>query len=223
MKTDNTLSLQGILQYLPEISKEQMLKTIFIYDRLESTNVTAKEMAVSGAQHGTVVISNSQSAGKGCYGKTFFSPPDCGLYMSFIISPDQFSSADTADLITVQAAALVCRAIESITGKSLNVKLVNDIFLNGKKICGILTESVIGAQNHNILCIILGIGINFNTPVSAFPEELKPIAGSLFETASPPITRNHLAAEIIKQVIFSKPTLNKEELLEAYNQRLFIP
>jgi len=223
MKTDNTLLLQGILSHLPDNIKKQMSSRIFIYDCLESTNITAKKMAAAGAEHGTVVFSNYQTSGKGRRGKTFHSPPDYGLYMSFILSNNQPHKEDTTDLITVNAAVAVCRAIESITDKRPKVKWVNDILLDGKKICGILTESVIGAQSHCVYGLILGIGINFSTPMSAFPKTLQQIAGSLFETSSPPVTRNHLAAEIIKQVIFPETELSKEELLDLYNQRLFIP
>ena len=191
MKTDNTLSQQGILSYLPETEKERMSKYIHIYDCLESTNSTAKEMALSGAEHGTVVIADSQTAGKGTRGKTFCSPPNHGLYMSFILSPAQIQiHPDTTEQITVSAAEAVCRAIESITDKTPKIKGINDIFLGNKKICGILTESVIGAQSHKIQCLILGIGLNFNTPTSAFPVELQHIAGSLFETQTTTITRN---------------------------------
>jgi len=204
MKTDNNLSLQGILSYLPKSERDQMSKCIHIYDCLESTNSTAKEMALSGAAQGTVVIANSQTAGKGTRGKTFHSPPNHGLYMSFILSPAQIKiSPDTAEIITVSAAKSVCRAIESISDKKPIIQGINDIFLNGKKICGILTESVISSQTHKIQCLILGIGLNFNTPPSLFSPELQNIAGSLFYTQSTPITRNQLIAKLIDYLLFS--------------------
>jgi len=193
------LSVQGILFFLPQALKDKMHERIFIFDCLESTNDTAKEMAVSGAGHGTVVIADYQTKGKGCHGKSFFSPSGYGLYMSFILRIEELVSTNP-ETITTSAAVSVCEAIEAVSDKKPKVKKVNDIFLNEKKICGILTESVIGAQSHKMDFIILGIGINFNTPISEFPMELQGIAGPLFDAAPPPITRNRLAAEIIANI-----------------------
>jgi len=220
MKTDNTLSLEGIVHFIYAANKSQMSTRIHIFDCLESTNITAKEMSLSGAEHGTVILADSQTAGKGCRGKSFFSPQNHGLYMSFILDAERLP-LNTPTLVTVFAAVAVCEAIEAITDKTPKVKWVNDIFQDGKKICGILTESVIGAQSHNIRNIVLGIGINFNTPKSDFPEELQEIAGSLFEAQSPSVTRNHLAAEIINRVVYPYSQYNEKELLDKYNQRLF--
>jgi len=199
---ENTLSVQSILKYLPKSGREKMSKQIKIYDCLDSTNITAKNLALSGAMPGTVIIANSQTAGKGCHGKVFHSPPDHGIYISFVLDTEQLNYS-TPPLITVSAAVSVCKAIEALTDKRPKVKWVNDILLDGKKICGILTESVISAQSHKIQCLILGIGINFDTPASEFPKELQQTAGSLFDTQPAPITRNQLAAEIINRILFT--------------------
>jgi len=221
MKSDisNKLSAQSISFLLPEDIKNEMQKRIFFFDSLESTNITAKDKAAAGAEHGTVVIADYQTAGKGCRGKTFFSPAGRGIYMSFILDAG-FICLNNPASITASAAVSVCQTIEYTTGKSPKVKKVNDIFLDGRKICGILTESVIGAESHNINFIVLGIGINFNTPLSDFPEELQGIAGSLFESETPPVSRNELTAEIIKAILYPKVKLNEEQMLEEYNKRL---
>ena len=203
----NNLSAQSILSFLSENIKEEMQKRILFFNNLESTNITAKELAAAGAEHGTVIIADYQTAGKGCRGKTFFSPAGYGIYISFVLHANLLSFENPAS-ITASAAVSVCQAIEYVTGKSPKVKKVNDIFLNGRKICGILTESVIGAESHKMPFIILGIGINYNTPISDFPEELQSIAGSLYETQSPPVTRSQLIAEIINNILFPSNSSN---------------
>jgi len=137
-KDENTLSVQGIISHL----SQDIHKNVIVYDSLESTNITAKKLAKSGAEHGTVIIADHQSTGKGRHGRSFYSPSGCGLYMSFILHPDRFHF-NTPTLITAYAAVAVCEAIESVTDKAPKIKWVNDIFLGDKKICGILTESVI--------------------------------------------------------------------------------
>ena len=219
LSKSDKLSAQSILFYLPEDIKDEMQRRILFFDCLESTNITAKDLAAAGAEHGTVIIADYQTAGKGCRGKTFFSPAGCGIYMSFILDAGFFDFENPAS-ITASAAVSVCRAIETATGKFPRVKKINDIFLDGKKICGILTESVIGAESHNINFIVLGIGINFNTPVSRFPEELQGIAGSLFESETPPVSRNELTAEIITSILYPKVKFDEEQMLEEYNKRL---
>jgi len=215
----NILSVKSMLPYLSQDIRTHISERIFIYKSLESTNITAKDMAITGAEHATVIIADSQTAGKGCHGKSFHSPPAFGLYISFILYPEMINYNLPAS-ITAFAAVSVCQAIESVSDKTPRIKRVNDIFLDGKKICGILTESVIGAESHNTHFIILGIGVNFNTPISEFPEELKHIAGSLFEAKSPPVTRNRLAAEIINRIIAPEYQYSEEEMLKLYEQRL---
>jgi len=217
----NTLSIQGISAFFPNSVRDRVSNHIHIYDSLESTNITAKEFSLSGAAHGTVIIADSQTKGKGRHGKAFHSPPGHGIYMSFVLNPDQLSIS-TNSLITLSAAITVCEAIEAVTDKSPKVKWVNDIFLDGRKVCGILTESVIGAQSHIQQGIILGIGINFTTPLHEFPDQLQQTAGALFEAQSPPITRNQLISEIIYRIIYPNASYSEEELLVLYSIRQFL-
>ena len=220
-KSDDNLSVYGMLPYF---SQELCSYTgqIHIYDCLESTNETAKEMTRSGAgKHGAVIVADHQTAGKGRYGKTFYSPPNHGLYVSFILDPVQLGFS-TPTLVTAFAAVSVCEAIEAVSDKSPQIKWVNDIFLDGRKICGILTESVTSAGNDNSQWLILGIGVNFNTPLSEFPEEIRHAAGSLFVTENPPITRNQLAAEIINRIVSSYNQCGECNMLEKYRSRMFL-
>jgi len=220
-KSNDILSVQSILPYLSHSSKIVTPERIHIYDSLESTNITAKEMAQTGAEHDTIVIANYQTAGKGRQGKTFHSPPDHGLYMTIILHASELSFS-TPTLVTALAAVSVCEAIESIVNKAPQIKWVNDVFLDGKKICGILTESVSMPDSPGVQRIILGIGVNFSTPPAEFPEELQHIAGSLFGTEKPSITRNQLAAEIINRIISPDNQHNEKEMLEKYRKRMFL-
>ncbi|MDF2558452.1 MAG: biotin-protein ligase [Bacillales bacterium] len=210
---NNILSVQGILPYL---SNENFSKKIHIFHSLESTNKTAKEMAINGHEHGTVIISDSQTSGKGRYGRTFYSPSGSGLYMSFILRAE-YLNLPTVPLITSATAVAVCRAIESVTGKEPKIKWVNDIVLENKKICGILTEAMSNFESGTIDWIIIGIGVNIDT--NDFPDELKGIAGSLFSSVSEGTIRNRLAAEITNILLSSNDWLDNPQVYTEYKSR----
>ena len=185
---------------------------IYVFDELDSTNEYAKELAAKGAPHGTVIMARRQSAGKGRLGRSFYSP-EGGLYMSVIIRPDFDMSK--VGLVTTAAAVAVAEAIDEValkeadkddSGYSANrealIKWVNDVYVDGKKVCGILAEGV--STNHtktsaaasgNLDAIILGIGINTST--EGFPEELTSIAGAVTGDYS----KDALAASIISKVL----------------------
>lgn len=219
LSTDNDIiSVEGMLPFL--LCKENADK-IFVYDCLESTNKTAKEMAIEKASHGTTIIAGSQTAGRGRYDRSFYSPPGHGIYMSFVLHPEKLGFT-TPTIATSFAAVTVCEAIEAITDKTPKIKWVNDIFINRKKICGILTEAVTDFESGNIQWIVIGIGINFSTPERDFPEALRQIAGSVYMDGNAPTTRNHLAADIINRIVTSANQHNEEKILEQYKQRLFM-
>ena len=216
------LSSQGIEPYLCENA------VIQVHPSLESTNDTAKSIQNSG--HGTVVMADYQAAGRGRHGRSFFSPPGCGIYMSVVLHPERLQLDDLA-LATPMAAVAVCEAIEAITPKTPQIKWINDVLLEGKKICGILTESVLcplqqgSPQNQEISHIVVGIGINFYAPTDGFPEEISQTASALFEPpaihgAGCNITRNQLAAEIINRLLAQENT--SQRVIAAYKKRLFM-
>jgi len=179
------------------------------YDTLESTNETAKELARAGAVHGTVVVARQQSAGKGQRGNSFFSPPDSGLYVSFVLRPEgsvlrpEGSVLDTPDQLTVWAARQVCAAIHELTDLSPRIKPVNDVLLDGKKVCGILTEAQTISGSSMPQWLVLGIGINVSTPADAFPPELRDKATSLFPDGDAPISNEQLLDELTKRIVHS--------------------
>jgi len=217
-ENNDIISVQGISPYL---STEDSSEKIFVYDSLESTNKTAKEMAISGAKHGTVIIADNQTAGRGRYDRKFFSPPGHGVYMSLIIHPSRMWF-ETPTLLTIFAAVSVCETIESMTNMKPQVKWVNDIFLEGKKICGILTEAVFDMESGNIQWIVIGIGINFSTPSIDFPDDLQKIAGPVFAYGNPTCTRNQLIAGIINRMVSPDIQRSEKQIIEEYRQRLMM-
>lgn len=225
----DVLSAEGILPY---IRRPFSGDRIHVFKTLESTNYTAKKMALEGAPAETVVIAEEQTKGRGRMGRSFYSPSGSGIYISFILKP-QFDMAKSV-LITTAVSVAVCRAIEKVTGISCQIKWVNDIYLGDKKICGILTEAVTDFESGHIEYIVPGIGINYSTRQSAFPDELAEIAGSLFEKPlqasdlqndglnRDTISRNRLIAEVIDQVLEMNETLETKEFIQEYKARSFI-
>ena len=150
--------------------------SIRYFDTLDSTNTYAKELAKNGASEGTVIVANSQTCGRGRMGRSFFSPKDTGIYMSIILRPKV--SAESSLLFTTAAACAVAKTAEKHTGAKAQIKWVNDVYQNGKKICGILTEGQINPDG-NLDFAIVGIGINLKSPKGGFGE-LSSVATAMF-------------------------------------------
>ncbi|MCL2356714.1 MAG: biotin--[acetyl-CoA-carboxylase] ligase [Defluviitaleaceae bacterium] len=174
-------------------------ENLHIYPSTDSTNILAKQAAIAGAEHFTVIMADEQTAGKGRYGKSFASPAGCGIYMSFVLRPPEIR-LEMPTLVTAFAAVAVCEAIEAVCEKSPKIKWVNDIFLNNRKICGISNEAGTDFESGEISWIVTGIGVNFREPPGGFPDEIKGIAGAIFADECPQISRNRLAAEIITRM-----------------------
>ena len=147
------------------------------FDTLPSTNTFLRELAAEGASEGVVAVAAAQTAGKGRLGRSFFSPADTGLYMSVLLRP--LLAAEDAPRITTAAAVAVCEALEEVCGVHPGIKWVNDIFLDGRKVCGILTEASFDAETGTLSYAVTGIGINVYEPKGGFPEELRDIAGAV--------------------------------------------
>lgn len=182
----------------------------------DSTNQTAKALALEGAPHGTVLLADRQQNGRGRRGHSFFSPSG-GLYMSMILLPEHYRFVRTEAYMAFAAVA-VCAAIESVCRLSPQIKPVNDILLGGKKICGILTEAVADLESGDLGWIVLGIGINVRTAPEDFPPELREIAGSLRESRVSGL-RCRLAAELMNRILGSEPP-QEEALFADYRARL---
>ncbi len=160
---------------------------ITTYQILPSTNTKAKEMILAGAREG-VILAEKQTAGRGRLGRSFFS--ENGLFMSIILAPDQIGLP--AELLTSATAAAVCRVLRQ-RGFDVGIKWVNDLYFEGKKACGILTEAV--SSGNTVLGYIVGIGLNLG--VSDFPEELADIATAI---PIPCEKREELLREIVAEL-----------------------
>lgn len=152
---------------------EWVAKEVLYFDTIDSTNIKAQELAEKGYQSGTLVVADKQESGKGRRGRSWVSPSGTGIFMTLMIKPD--INPNNASMLTLVAALAVAKAITSVTGEEAMIKWPNDIVVNGKKVCGILTE--MNAQFDYINHIVVGIGINVHN--ESFPEEISQMASSL--------------------------------------------
>lgn len=167
---DDVVTRQGMQACLPDLE-------IRILNSVISTNSYLKAEAETNRE-GLVVIARRQTGGRGRMGRSFSSPPNTGLYMSLFLKPAM--QAEEAVRITTMAAVAVCRAIEAFTDQKAEIKWVNDVFLAGKKVCGILTEASVNVENGRMEYAILGIGVNLYEPEEGFAAEIKSVAGAVF-------------------------------------------
>jgi BirA family biotin operon repressor/biotin-[acetyl-CoA-carboxylase] ligase len=164
-----------------------------LHDTIGSTNARAKELAQEAAAHGTLVAAEEQVSGRGRLGRSWVSPPGMGIWMSLILRPSFLPHF--APRITVMAAMAAAEAIHKVTGLKAGIKWPNDIIINAKKVCGILTE--MQADPDVIEYVVVGIGMNVNTPKDGFPSELIDSATSLRIESGANVDRNHLLAELL--------------------------
>ncbi len=195
--------------------------TVEHHPSLDSTNRLAARLARAGAPEGHLVVASAQSAGRGRYGRSFVSPPDSGVYFSLILRPRL--AYEDALLITTTAAVAVSEAIRRLLPDlSPEIKWVNDILLDGRKVCGILTEASLDMESGSIAALILGIGINVYPPADGFPAELATIAGALTSTVRPGL-RASLIAAVVDSFFACYPALPDEEgrsaIVAAYRAR----
>ena len=210
------LSPESIAPYLNEIGRGSV---IHVYPVLESTNSTAKEMAMGGCPHGSCVIANRQTAGRGRRGRGFYSPPGSGLYFSILLCTEQLG-LEAISTVTAAAAVLVCRAIEAVSGRRAQIKWVNDVLMEGKKVCGILAEAGPARENGEAAWVVVGIGINITT--RDFPQELRTTAGSVFgENDEPTAVQSRLAGELINRLL-APGALTDSGIFTEYKERLML-
>ena len=185
------------------------------YDTITSTNDRAKELAACGAPQGTVVLSETQTNGRGRMGRHFYSPQGSGLYMSLILRP-RASQAD-AGLLTACAAVSVWKAILKLTGVPVSIKWVNDLYYDNKKLCGILAEGQFDALGE-LDYVVLGIGINLRPPQKGYADE---ISGKTISLAELPLHNDvpeqlSLCVEIVKQWSLLYEALPETDFLHIY-------
>ena len=166
-----------------------------LYDT-NSTNNEAKKLAAEGAIEGTIVLSEAQSDGRGRLARGFFSPPSKGIWLSVILRP-AFAPQHAAKC-TLMAAVAVTKAIEKVTKVRCGIKWPNDIFFEGKKVVGILTE--MSAEMDAINYVVIGIGINVNIAQPEFPQELQSIATSLQAVTGKRVDRKELLSQVLMEI-----------------------
>lgn len=208
----DVLTAEGIRLYLPERYRENPVE---VFRTVSSTNTEAKSAALRGMPDGTIIAADGQTAGRGRFGKSFYSPEGTGLYMSVILKPHKPLS-DCTD-ITMSAAVALIESVEKVCGIRAGIKWVNDIFYNGRKISGILTEAMSDFESGMAETVIVGMGINIRT--ESFPEEIAGLAGSLGVFAE----RNRLCAEIASRLLDYAESGGRAELLNKYRERSIVP
>lgn len=212
-KENNVLSEEAI-----RLGLNKKAVKIEVKREIPSTNQYLKQKGIEEEyEEGSVVVAESQSAGKGRRGRHFYSPGKCGLYMSVLLKPKK--TAQESLKITAAAAVAVCRAVEKVCKVSLGIKWVNDLYLEEKKVCGILTEAVSDFETGDIELVVVGIGINLKEPKDGFPKELGDIAGTVLKEGEH-VDRNLLVSEIVNELLEES---EKDGIPKEYIERNIVP
>ncbi len=176
--------------------------TVECFKTIDSTLTHAKRLLADGDMlklDNHIIVAESQTQGRGRLGRTFCSPEKTGIYLTVIHIPKEHN-ADPAK-ITAFAAVAVCRVIQRLYNVEPKIKWINDIYLNGKKIVGILTEGFINFETSAIDAASIGIGINITGGSSQFPEDVAKVAGSILQDGESAVSRSQLAAEVAGEVL----------------------
>lgn len=184
-----------------------------IHDLIDSTNDRARELARGGAPHGTIVIADRQSGGHGRFQRAFYSPAGSGIYASIVLRPDA-AIAQTA-YITPMLAVAVARAIEACADVRARIKWVNDVYIEARKVCGILCVS--GLDGAGKTYIVAGIGINVGR--MEFPEPLSAIAGSVSNAAGKIVSRDDVLMHLLNEISALYPQLEEGAFMTEYVER----
>ena len=202
-----------ILQHMKESCPWQ--DSLLWFPSIDSTNTRARELATQGAPHGTVLIADHQTGGRGRRGRSFHSPAGAGIYMSMILRPN--CPPEKLMHLTCATAVAMCDAVETACGIRPSIKWTNDLVCGKQKIAGILTE--LGPiQRGTVSYAVIGIGINCCQAESDFPEDIRSMAGSLHSITGKPIDRAVVAAAMTDALYRMDETLldKKEQMLSRY-------
>ena len=192
---------------------------LYCYEEIDSTNNQAKKLALSGAAEGAVVIADSQTAGRGRMDRRFQSPKGKGIYLTLLLRPKL--PPERLLSITALAGVAVCRAVEQVCGVHPQLKWPNDPVVNGKKICGVLTEMSLEGETGRLQYLVLGIGINVAQGPEDFTEDVAAMATSLLRETGRPVRRAELTAVLIAELERLYRALREGDLseyLEAYRR-----
>jgi len=192
-------------------------QTLCFLEKTGSTNVDAKRLAEEGAPHGTLVVADFQESGRGRRGRQWQAPAGCNVYFTIVLRPEL--SADKASMLTLVMALSVAKAITAQSGLKAGIKWPNDIVVNRKKVCGILTEMTVAMEEKTIQYVVIGVGINVNQ--KEFPDEIKENAGSLSNESGKSVPRAGMIQKVME--FFEKDyeafltAGDMSGIMEAYN------
>ena len=218
LKESDVFSLREIQKRL---KTEKIGKNLVFLEETGSTNADAKHYAASHEEE-AVFAAAFQTGGKGRLSRSFSSPRGMGIYLSALLRPDL--EAKEINSVTLMAAVAVADAIQALAGVDPSIKWINDLYLNGKKICGILTECAVEAETGKVQYLVIGIGVNLSEKPEDFPEEIRDRASSVYQETGKKLSRSELTAEILFQLekYFYRQGFpkNKEIFLQKYRDRL---
>ncbi len=190
---------------------------IYRFDTLESTNDYLEILAKNDIEHGCAVLANEQTQGKGTKGRDFFSPKGSGIYLSVLLKD---VDTESLNFITPLAAVIVSEVIDEVCQVKSKIKWVNDIYIDSKKVCGILTKVSFLSQNQNY--VIVGIGINLFKPKDDFPSDLLQTAGYVLDDIDEKI-KDSIKEKIVSQIQFKlinqSLNLDKIQILKKYKNK----
>ena len=189
-------------------------RDIFYFRDTDSTNVRAEDSANEGAPEGAIVVAETQSLGRGRRGRSWFSPPGDGIYVSIILRPRL--SPNEAPKLTLMASVAAAETLLSLTPTSVNIKWPNDILIGGRKVAGILTE--ISADMDRIHYVIVGLGVNVNIPAESFPPEIRDSATSIFMETGRGYSRIRILQSYLESFEAHYETFNTEGFEPVMNR-----
>ena len=229
VNSPDLLSRGALMGYLSEMR----MRDIECYDVVGSTNYEMSKRAVEGAHQGTVIVADEQLNGRGRKGRSFSSPGGHGIYLTYLMRPSAELKKKIANSrnnliwssITAWTSVTVAKVIEQNCGVRPDIKWVNDLYMKGRKICGILTQSSFDAEVLEVQHILIGIGINVSESYDDFPKEIRDIAGSIRSETGTSVSRAKLTADLIQAMdeMVSRWPDDMGEYLEDYKAWNIVP
>ena len=193
-------------------------KNVYFYDEIGSTNVEAKRLAEAGAPHGTLVVADMQTAGRGRRGRSWISPAGTNIYFTILLKPE--FAPDQASMLTLVIAHAITKVFRDTLGLAAGIKWPNDVVIDGRKTCGILTE--MSLEQNDIQYVVIGVGINVRK--QEFAPEIAERAIALDEVSARPVDRSRLLADVMSR--FEKDyetflrTCSMASLQDSYDEML---
>ncbi len=229
ISSPDLLNYGTLMGYLSEVR----MRDVECYDIVGSTNYELAKRAVEGAHQGTVIVADEQKNGRGRKGRAFVSPGGHGIYLSYLMRPSSELKKKIANSrnnmawssITAWTSVTIAEVIEKNCGIRPDIKWVNDLYMNGRKICGILTQSSFDAEVLEVQHILIGIGINVSELYDDFPKEIRDIAGSILTESGVAVSRAKLTSDLILALdeMCGRWPEGMDEYLEKYRDWNIVP